>query len=82
MCKKVATRDTDTLLHKITSALFPQNESQQSAVRGEQGAAPTHCLINCNLIRPLTGSSLDLDSNEGGGTEQKYGKNTACVSVS
>lgn len=44
---------------------------------------PTHCLINSNLIRPLTGSSLDLDSKEGGGTWQKYGeKNKACVSDS
>lgn len=25
---------------------------------------PSHCLINSNLIRPLTGSSLDLDSDE------------------
>lgn len=75
-------RHIHTLFHKITSVVFPQNESQQSAVRGEQGAVPTHCLINSNLIRPLTGSSLDLDSKEGGGTQQKYGKNTACVCVS
>lgn len=38
------------------------------------GAVPSHCLINANLITPLKGSSLDLDSKEGGGTEQKYGK--------
>lgn len=43
---------------------------------------PTHCLINSNLIRPLTGSSLDLDSREGGGTWQKYRRKTQPVSVS
>lgn len=55
----------------VSSLFFPQNESQQSAVRGEQRAVPTRCLINSNLIRPVKGSSLDLVS-KGKCTPQKY----------
>lgn len=33
---------------------------------------PTHCLINSNLIRPLTGSSLGVDGEEEGGTLKQY----------
>lgn len=78
----MATRDPDTgLLDYITSVLFPQNESQQSAVRGERGAVPTHCLINSNLIRPLTSTSLDLDSEEGGGTRAEIWAKIQLVSV-
>lgn len=51
----------------------------------ERGAEPTQCLINSNLIRPLTGFSTDLDSEEGGGgTWKKYSKKekkTQLVSV-